>query len=180
MLKINLEVSQSFSWKLLVKKTAISFRLDEREVKSLEKTKVAKLIGLLPFIAGCDHPERTALHHLATYLIAAKGAKEEFFHNVEDNEDILKRLEGINHFVGGDQKILEKGMKLLALVMVHDYKRDIEEDRLKGKYNPITDGAWSYHLLVDQLTEDVNSIYAPEIDIIYKTQDTPFLIWRKP
>lgn len=177
MLKYNVVINNSCRWKHLVEKTAYSFRLDEKERELLEKTKVAKLIGLLPFIARCKNPERTALNHLSAYHIAAKGAKETFYHSIDDDKDILLRLQCINHFMGGDKKILEKGMKLLALVMIHDYKRDIEIDRSKGKYNPISSGRWNYLKLVEQLTNDINSIDTPEIDCIFKTQDTPFLIW---
>lgn len=177
MLKYKWEMDNNYCWELLVDKTAISFRLNIKERELLTKSKVAKLIGLLPFIAGCKYPERTALNHLSAYLIAAKGAKNEFYHTIEDDEKILDRLQCINHFMGGDKKVLEKGMKLLALVMVHDYKRDIEVDRIRGKYNPLTGGMWSYTELVKQLTDDIHSIRSPEIDLIFKTQDTPFLIW---
>lgn len=115
--------------------------------------------GLLPFIAGCKKPEPTALNHLSAYLIAAKGAKKEFFHSIENDENILNRLQCINHFMGGNKRVLEKGMKLLALVMIHDYKKDVLKDKKRGKYNPVGEGVWNYSTLVRELTDDITKFY---------------------
>lgn len=107
-----------------------------------------------------------------------KGSRDAFFHNPNDNNNILKRLDSINHFDGGDKKIIEKGMKLLALNMVHDYKRDIEEDKINNKYNPISFGVWNYKEIVTQLVKEINAIDCPLMDNYFTAADTPFMYWR--
>lgn len=166
------------NWEHLVEQTAQSFRLTNQERDSLKNTKIAQLIGALPFLANCNQPERTSLAHLSIYLIAMKGSKSEFYHDTRDNNNVLNRLEAINHFDGGDKKIIEKGMKLLALNMVHDYMRDIEEDSLNNKYNPISAGEWDYKTIVRELTADITAIDCPQMDDYFTAVDTPFMYWR--
>ncbi len=172
------KVEDKFVWESIVQQTAESFRLDDKEKVVLKKSRIAQLIGALPYLANCNQPERTSLTHLSIYLIAMKGSKKAFYHTSDDNDNILNRLDAINHFDGGDKKVIEKGMKLLALNMVHDYKRDIEEDQLNNKYNPINCGVWNYLEIVAQLTKDISLIDSPDMDEYFTAANTPFMYWR--
>lgn len=174
--KLDINIDHS-SWIGIVGQLKISFRLTDNEVKKLEESKIARLIGAIPFLAKCDNPERKAINHLSTYLAAARGSKVLSLHNLDDDRDILARLEEINTFTSGDPKIIEKGMKLLALNMVHDYLRDMEEDRLNNKYNPLNSGVWNYQKVVDQLITDINSIECKEMDELFSTSDAVFSVW---
>lgn len=166
-----------YNWDGFVKQPTISFRLSEKEGITPNETKVAQLIGAIPFLAKSNNPERKAINHLSTYLAAARGSKVLSRHTVENDNDILTRLEEINTFTSGDPNIIEKSMKLLALNMVHDYLRDMEEDRLNKKYNPLNSGVWNYQEIVDQLITDINSIECKEMDEFFSTSDGVFSQW---
>lgn len=167
-----------FDWQSIVDEMAVSFRLTENEAQSLFKSRIARLIGALPFLASCEEADRTARSHVAIYLIAANGSKKEFCHNGNDNRDVMDRLSEISHFKGGDEKIIEKGMKLLALNMVHGYKRDVEYDVSINKYNPVATGDWDYKRLVDSLTEDVKSINFKKMDEYGTCESVVFNAWH--
>ncbi|QEN03572.1 hypothetical protein EW093_02280 [Thiospirochaeta perfilievii] len=68
-------------------------------------------------------------------------------------------------------------MKLLALNMVHDYLRDIKEDKIKNKYNPISAGVWNYGKIVKELQNDISKINFKEMDKYFTITDAPFAYW---
>lgn len=126
--------------------------MSDEEASRFAANKVARLVGLLPFLAGCEEAERTALAHLATYVIAGRGgARASFDHKPADDRDPLARLETISHFQSGDSRILEAGLRRLALCMVAGYRRDAEKDRAAGAYNPLAAGAWEGEAMVAKL-----------------------------
>jgi hypothetical protein len=144
--------SAKADWLHLVDKIAATFRLTGDERKALESNPVARLIGELPYIAGCDEAERTALAHLTVYWLAAHGGRTAFDHSESDNGDPLTRLRLIGSFKGGDQAILAEGMRRLALVQLNGYHRDRAKDQQTGDYNPLNAGAWDYDAEYAKLT----------------------------
>lgn len=170
-------IYEFFNWSSLVNQIAISFSLENDEKKLLSKSKVAKLIGALPFLAGCHESERTSLCHLSIYIIAMKGSKSAFNHNIEDDHYIMDRLSAINNFIDGDEKIIKRGMSLLSLVMLHGYKRDIKKDKKLKKYNPISSGKWDYIKLVNELSSVVKSIGCSNMDEYIIIEETVFTYW---
>jgi hypothetical protein len=138
--------TQDFSdkiWKELAEKTASAYRMDEAEGAKLLGNRTARLIAAIPFAAGCDHPERTALAHLSTFVLASsESCRRIFDHDRSDDADPLARLAPIADFVGGDRAVIDRGMSLLAVIMTNGYEKDIEKDRKSGEYNPILAGAW--------------------------------------
>lgn len=129
-------------WGKLADISIEALRMNESEARAFKNNKVAKLVGLLPFAAGCDDAMRFSLSHLATFVIANRGrARRVFDHAPADDADPLARLRTIADFKGGDPALLEEGMARLALCMVSGYRRDAEVDRLTGEYNPVNDGA---------------------------------------
>ena len=54
----------------MVASVVATFAMDEADARRLEDNNAAQLIGALPFLAGCAHPERTALSHLTTLTAA--------------------------------------------------------------------------------------------------------------
>jgi len=130
-------------WKSLADTTAEVTRMTDAEAARLYANKVAKLVGLLPYLAGCEEAQRTALSHLATWVIANRSAARTVFdHKAADDRDPLARLETLSHFVGGDKAIIDAGMRRLALCMVSGYARDKEKDQALGGYNPINAKTW--------------------------------------
>ena len=96
----------------MVASVVATFAMDEADARRLEDNNAAQLIGALPFLAGCAHPERTALSHLTT-LIAASRNPHVF--GQKPSESIRDRLRPIETFENGDRDIIERGMTLLEL-----------------------------------------------------------------
>ena len=61
-------------WNRLLDMAKEVFSIDEEKTANLRVNPVFKLIGALPFLAGCDEPERTALSHMSIFLLAASPA----------------------------------------------------------------------------------------------------------
>ena len=167
-------------WNGLVQKVSEINNFDKSMQKGLKEHKVIKLISAIPYIAGCDNPERIALRHLSIYFLAAsKTGKEVFNHSKLDDSNIYKRLESISHFDGGDENIIQKGMDLLSLVMVEGYYRDIEKDKRNNKYNPLNSGAWNYLEIKNMLINRIQ-INSHEFNDILELHETINTWWEFP
>jgi hypothetical protein len=162
--------TQRFSeetWKEIVAITAASFSMDAARAAKLLGNVTAKLIAAIPFIAGCREPMRTALAHLATFIVSGSAAAEKVFdHKPEDNYDVLARLATIAHFEGGDPAIINRGMKQLAAMMIEGYRKDIASDKARGLYNPVADGKWNAEEKLASLTSSIASVPSPEMEAI--------------
>lgn len=125
-------------WDKLSDIASDSLRMTDGESARFRSSRVARLVGLLPYLAGCEDAERTALSHLATLVIAGRGeARRAFDHCPADDVEPLARLRTISDYKGGDETILSRGLALLGLCMAVGYRRDAEADRLLGAYNPV-------------------------------------------
>jgi hypothetical protein len=158
---------------------AEAFRMTVEEKERFAGGRIAKLIAAIPFLAGCEDAERTAVAHLGTYLLSTRETKRYFNARPEDGVSVLERLRLGSNFMGGDGKIIEKGLCLLALNMVSDYKRDIEEDARLGKYNPIAARAWDFESTVEELEYKIVSVTCEEMDDIAPIVEIP-LDWWSP
>ena len=139
-------------WDELSRKTAKAFRMWPWTAAKLKKNRTAMLIAALPIIAGCEHPERTALAHLATFVLASsKSCKRVFDHDESDNASPTDRLAPIADFQGGDKAVIEEGMARLAMIMANGYRKDLEKDKASGEYNPILAGAWKHEEMAKAL-----------------------------
>ncbi len=155
-------------WEMLCGDVCAAFQFSDRKKELLGKKNIARLIGALPFLAGCQNQKQTAIAHLSVYILSlSPTTKEIYYHQIwEDDKHVLNRLRPINNFVGGNPLVIKKGMSLLALNMLSDYQRDIDKDFEKQKYNPIGAGRWEFVKMKNQLLETINSIDCPEIDDI--------------
>lgn len=142
------------------------------EAARFRDNRVARLVGLLPFAAGCDDAERTALAHLAAFVVANRGgARAVFDHAPSDDVDPLARLSTIADFSGGDPGILARGMALLGLCMLAGYRRDAAKDAASGEYNPINSGAWDSGRVEAALLADARAVEPASLDpIMTETQ----------
>jgi len=166
-------------WKSLSGTIAMSVRLTDGESRRFKANKVAKLIGLLPFAANCDDPERTALSHLATFLVAGSGeARSAFDHTPADDMEPLARLRTISDFKGGDDAIIERGMALLCLCMVSGYERDAEKDSLSGEYNPVSAGTWNSISLKTELERTIYERPSGLLDALMTQEEARILVWE--
>jgi hypothetical protein len=152
-----LETRESFPWDMLCTCVAETFRFTSHERADFALNGTAKLIAALPFVAGCEEAERTALAHLAIYMTELRGGRTIGDHTPRDNASPFTRLRLLSSFEGGDQDILDHGMSRLALVMLTGYERSQEEDRQKRRYNPLNAGAWDAAALRQELTKRLHA-----------------------
>jgi len=164
-------------WADLSDAVASAFRMNEDERERFKTKDAARLIGALPFLAGCDDAERTAVAHLGSYVLSIRETKPYANAKQEDNGSLTERLRLISNFKGGGPAILERGMSLLALSMVIDYKRDVELDRAIGKYNPVADGKLDADAEIARLRERISEISCPEMEEIYASDVSPQGYW---
>lgn len=132
------------TWNYFVKEMKKVFRFTHKETKWFKNCKTAKLIATIPFAAGCEEPERTAIAHLCIYMAEIRGFQKYYAHLPSDDSNLFKRLGFISTFEGGDKDIIEYGMNLLALIMIEGYHKSENEDRKNGVYNPFVSGVWNY------------------------------------
>lgn len=155
------------TWKGIVSIVSSSFNLDDEKKARLLAAPTPKLIAAIPYLAGCREPKRTALAHLATYLVASSEAGEAAFdHNEGDNYDVLARLSTIGNFEGGDPAIINRGMKRLAAIMIRGYQKDLKSDKAKGLYNPVLEGRWDAKTKLSSLESAINETASDEMDAI--------------
>lgn len=167
------------AWPEIAQSVSKAFRMDDQEAEWLEDKRIAQLIGAIPFLAGCDQPARTAVTHVSTYLLSIKDTKPYFNADPTDDIDILERLRLIMIFRGGDRRIIDKGMSLLALNMLDDYKRDIHIDEVYGKYNPVATGAFDYETVREDLVKRIEAVDCPEMDRIFNSDIGPESFWGR-
>jgi hypothetical protein len=168
------------TWDAISDAVAKAFRMTDDESVFLKNKDIAKLIAALPFLAGCEDAERTAVAHLSTYVLSWRETKSYFNAQPGDNGSVFDRLRLIMSFKGGDHEIIERGMSLLALNMITDYRRDAEEDVFLGKYNPVSDGEFDYETLTAELKGRIDAIKCPEMDKIADPEVTPDGFWGGP
>lgn len=126
---------------------------EETKTVWFKNCKTAKLIASIPFAAGCNEPERTAIAHLCIYMAEIRGFQKFCAHLPSDDINLFKRLEFILTFEGGDTEIIDYGMNLLGLIMIEGYHKSEKEDQKHGVYNPFVSGAWNYEIMKNILKE---------------------------
>ncbi|MFZ4617913.1 MAG: hypothetical protein ACOYM2_17165 [Rectinemataceae bacterium] len=159
-------------WEELSRLTAEALRMTDPEAARFSASRVARLVGLLPFIAGCGEAERTALAHLAVWVAANRGGVRTVF-DARPSDDSMpeSRLATISAFSGGSAVIIDAGMKRLALVMIAGYERDSKVDLARGKHNPVAAGIWNAQALKSEFSEA-----NPDIDLVL-TIDQALTAW---
>ncbi|MFW5784439.1 MAG: hypothetical protein ACOCY8_07980 [Spirochaetota bacterium] len=169
--------SEGFGWQRVLKLVAESFRMDEDETRRFTEKRVARLIAALPFLAHAENPERTAANHASTYVLSVRECAPIYFPKAQDDDDVYARLKEISRFEGGDRSIIERGMALLALLMVRDYARDVEADKKAGKHNPVASGAWDPERLTESLVQTIQKTPCAEMDEIMSPEPEPMSWW---
>jgi len=83
----------------------------------------------------------------------------------------------INNYIGGNKKIIKRGLNLILLNMLSDYARDQEIDQKAGKYNPVTAGKIDYSKERERLTAQIKSVKLPYMDEILDPENAPLEFW---
>lgn len=172
------ELCEPPHWNYFTEELSRAFRLTEKESKELYKSTVARIIAAIPFVAGCESPERTAIAHLSLYEVELKGFEKYCGHQTSDDADIMERLKPIADFEGGNRDVIHHGMTMLALIMLEGYNRSRGLDFSKQVYNPLNSGAWNYKELKVFLTSELRQIEVPLLDEIYFANDVKEYDWH--
>jgi hypothetical protein len=155
-----------FLWETLYASVAETFRFTSQERTAFAHNRTARLIAAIPFAAGCEEPERTALAHVAVYVTELRGGKRIGDHTPADNASPFTRLRLLSSFKGGNPDIIRHGMTQLALVMLAGYERTREEDQRRGVYNPLNDGSWDAEAMRLNLNRDLQACPCAVLDDI--------------
>lgn len=145
----------------------------------LQKSRMARLVASVPFLAGCDKAEETSFTNLTIYLMSMdESVRDIYFHKPVDDSDIYRRLFPISHFVGGDRGVIQCCLDLMALSMVSNYEKDAEKDSTLGKYNPVAEGKWNYQEISEKLKVQINNTITPEISAVFSMDDAMKGLWN--
>jgi hypothetical protein len=138
----------------------------------LQKSRMARFIAAVPYLAKCGKATETSFAHLLLYLASLdESARAIFFHKPEDDGDIYNRLLPILNFHNGNEATLNCCRDLLALCMVSNYQKDAEADKIAGKYNPLNAGFWVAQPLIEKLEASIKAKITPEIAEYYTVEE---------
>ncbi|MBU0926392.1 MAG: hypothetical protein KKA67_01455 [Spirochaetes bacterium] len=166
-------------WERLAGVSIEALRMSDAEAARFRSNRVAKLVGLLPFLAGCDDAERTALAHLAVFAIAGRGeARRVFDHSPADDAEPLARLRTIADFKGGQRAVIDRGMAMLGLCMVSGYRRDAEPDRILGAYNPVNADTGKAAGAESAFRKTIAGTQPTEVDAILSVDEAATGFWQ--
>jgi len=170
----------SEQWSNLTGRAGAVLNYGIKEKEWLKSCKMARLVTEVPYIAGCEKPETTAFSHLMIYLIALhESAKDLFLHKPEDDKEIASRLFPLSDFIGGDASIIQSCLDLMGLCMISNYKKNADEDKILGKYNPINSKKWNYEIESEKLMQRINKTMTPEIAAVYTVEDALKGYWTE-
>ncbi|QEN08655.1 hypothetical protein EXM22_11900 [Oceanispirochaeta crateris] len=170
-------ISES-TWRDLVDEVLKGMPGLEKDRNFILKHRLSRLIGMLPFIAGTDNPFRDGYTNLSLFLMSKfNPVGDVFCDGTKNNEDIMLPLIPYCHFSGGDDKILTRGMHLIAMVLLVDYRKKQERDLDENRYNPLNSGQWNYEDVMDTLGLCVREVPCPMMDQILSVEYIPFTSW---
>jgi hypothetical protein len=164
------------TWAEIQDLVSAKFRLSASEREGLAESRVAQLIASIPYLAGSSNAKRVSLANMAVYMMSFGESKEAFNATTDDDADVFARLRLAN-FGDGDPQIIERGLAMIALNMVADYRRDTVTDLVNGKHNPVATASWDYEKLEAELIETIESIDCPQMDEITSVPQVMDAFW---
>ncbi|MCR4735061.1 MAG: hypothetical protein K5829_08675 [Treponema sp.] len=166
-------IENHLDWNYFVNEVSKVFKLSKKEREEFGNSATAKIIATIPFEANCNTPERTAIANLSLYMVEKRGFQKYCAHLKEDDCELMKRLEFISSFDGGNRFIIEHGMYILALIMLEGYNQSAVKDKINNIYNPIASGAWKYtkmkNLITEKLSKTQNKVLDDLANELYAT-----------
>jgi hypothetical protein len=147
-----------------VNRVAGILNLGLKEKESLQNSQPAKIITVLPHLAECKYPERTAI----TNLLYMAGAHRDTVFDATPGEGLGKRMFDIAGFRSGNEKVISYGMGLLELASLEDHQGDILDDAREGKYNPIHAGEIDYEKEKGVIRERLRGIWEASSRVVRK------------
>lgn len=166
-------------WKLIVKKVSKLMRLKRKEITSLKSSKIARLIGLAPFLCKSHEFLRYGVSNVMLFLA---GSRDEVFDahpaDFQTYSGIGNRFNPLFNFPGGDVAMKKSVELLLVITTLSDMENDLELDKGKGKYNPYR---IKKHIMDDyklKAIEDLKVYSYSEIENEYSLNDAARGFWR--
>ncbi len=154
-------------WDYFVEEARSVFGLSDSDTERLYGSRTARIIVAMPFAAGCEDAERTAILHLVAYIAEIKGFQKFCAHLPSDDKTLYERLDMISHFKGGDKQIIEHGMDMLALIMLQGYRASQNADAKSGVYNPRNAGTWDYDAAEKMLEGRIKNFHNTILDGLF-------------
>lgn len=154
-------------WDCFVKEAKTVFGLSDSDAELLYGSRTARIIAAIPFAAGCEDAERTAILHLVAYIAEIRGLQKFCAHLPSDDKSLYERLDMITHFKGGDKQIIEHGMDMLALIMLRGYRDSQNVDAKSGVYNPLNAGTWDYDAAEKMLEGRIKNFHNTILDGLF-------------
>ena len=176
--KLNLSTDNPFygKWNNLVNIVSSAFHLTEKERIALYKSRIARLIAAIPYLAGCEDVERTAISHLGIYMFTIR-TRNFFCTGTEEIKGLFKRMRMINNYLGGKTTLLERGMNLILLNILAEYEHDLSETWNPKKQDPMIAGIWYLKEEKDDLIKRIKAVNAPYMDEIITIEQAMIEWW---
>lgn len=166
------------NWKNLVTEVLKGIPELEESREYIMNHRLCRLIGMLPFIAGTEQPLRDGFANLSLFLLSKHNPLSDVHeHKPQDDQDIMLTLIPYCHFTGGDERILSRGMHLIAMVLLVDYKKNMDRDLDQNHYNPLNSGQWDYDEIMETLSLCIEEVHCPPMDEILSVNYIPFTPW---
>ena len=171
-------VNSRETWESLVDEVLMGMPQFKDKKQIIQDHRLCRLIGMLPFLASTDNPFRDGFTNLSLFLLS-KDSPFGNVYNDQPNEhmDIMRPLIPFCHFSGGDERLLSRGMHLVAMVLLNEYKRNMDRDLDENRYNPLNSGQWNYQAVMETLSLCVDEVPCPLMDDILSREFLPFTNW---
>jgi|SaaInl8_200m_RNA_FD_contig_21_1850271_length_768_multi_7_in_0_out_0_1 hypothetical protein len=167
-------------WEHVLSRVGAVLNFGIEKKAQVQNSKMAKLIAAVPYLADCNKAMETSFSHLLIYLMSLdESAKDIYFHKPEDDRDIYSRLFPISNFSGGDKTVIQCCMDLISLCMLSNYNKDIKQDEVIGKYNPLINQKWDYDKIAAALIQNIEKTITKEISEIYTKDDALKAFWER-
>lgn len=165
-------------WRSLVAEVLKGMPELKESVKFIYNHRLCKLIGMLPLIAETDQPMRDGFTNLSFFLLSNHNPlTDDWDHKVQDDQDFMLTLIPYCQFTGGDDRILSRGMHLIAMVLLMDYRKNMDRDLDENRYNPLNSGQWDYEGIMETLSLCIEEVHCPPMDEILSVNFVPFTPW---
>jgi len=162
-------------YEILVENIAKTMNLTKAEKNKLLKNKAARLVASTPYLAEADDVERKAATRLLIFVAGSMHGRKLHVYNCRPKDTLNKLWQRIDYICPcdptGDYHIINAARYRLMYLQLADFKRDLDDDSGKGKYNPFADHASICDM--DELYNDVikHQTINDKIDTILPIED---------
>ena len=147
--------------------------------ESIRYNTIARLVGMLPFLAKTECPQRDSFSNLSLFIFTSFSESRDLFKlNPLDDEDILSRFQGIMCFTGGNSAIIDRGLSLIALSVLYTYKNKYGDDVTGDYYKILSEDCCNHSCIIEELTLRVEQIPCRKMDKIINLNSVQKVVWE--